>query len=82
MGIVSSRSAFTINLKAWNEDGAAIFDEFLLKMVALAVPVRQIVMTIYADPANPVPADNSLLLQELGIEGYQGYVNGGLTEWK
>lgn len=22
------------------------------------------------------------LLQELGIEGYQGYVNGGLTEWK
>jgi diguanylate cyclase (GGDEF)-like protein len=22
------------------------------------------------------------LLQELGVEGYQGYVNGGLTEWK
>lgn len=22
------------------------------------------------------------LLQELGVEGYQGYVNGRLTEWK
>lgn len=21
------------------------------------------------------------LLQELGVEGYQGYVNGSLTEW-